>query len=249
MKANFGIDAPELVKTFFMVSAATSIASLCLWRFATPHWEWASWVAGILLVPAVYSLGMFVLMVWESLVAKINSRDVILDQLHWIGTETVLDVGCGRGLMLVGAAGKLTSGRAVGVDIWLDKDQSSNTKSAPLLNAQIEGVADRVAVETADMRNLPFGDCEFDVVVSSWAVHNLEAKKDRLAALREIYRVLRPEGTLLLTDIVNRREYAAALKELGMRSVEIFIESEIKDWLLSVVSFGAYQPSTIIAKK
>ena len=249
MKANYGVDAPGLVKTFLLISVLCFVTSLSLWGCFVPQRAWASWVAGLLLVPAVYALGMFCLMLWESLVTKIISREVILDKLHWTGAEVVLDVGCGRGLMVVAAARRLTTGRAMGIDIWLQKDQASNHKAVPLVNAQIEGVEDRVTIRTADMRHLPFADGAFDVVVSSWAVHNLDTKEDRLAALKEIYRVLTPEGTLLLTDIVNRKEYAAELQKLGMNSVEIFVESKVKDWLLSAVSFGAYQPATVLARK
>ena len=57
-----------------------------------------------------------------------------------------------------------------------------------------EGVSDRVAVETADMRNLPFADQTFDIVMSNWAVHNVGAESDRAQALCEMVRVLRPGG-------------------------------------------------------
>jgi len=38
----------------------------------------------------------------------------------------VLDVGCGRGLLLIGAARRLTTGKAVGVDIWQAEDRVGN---------------------------------------------------------------------------------------------------------------------------
>jgi arsenite methyltransferase len=67
-----------------------------------------------------------------------------------------LDVGCGRGLMLVGAGKWLTSGKAIGIDLWQQQDQANNSSSATLSNAAIEGVADRIEVKTADMCELPF---------------------------------------------------------------------------------------------
>jgi cyclopropane fatty-acyl-phospholipid synthase-like methyltransferase len=42
------------------------------------------------------------------------------------GDETVLDVGYGRGLHLIGAAKRLTTGKAPGVDIWQAEDLSGN---------------------------------------------------------------------------------------------------------------------------
>src|SRR5206468_2531871 len=107
------------------------------------------------------------------------------------GRERVLDIGCGRGLLLVGAARRLgDGGRAVGVDIWQAQDLSGNGPAATLSNAVAEKVMERVAVCTADMRGLPFNDDTFDVIVSSLAVHNVPDDAGRLAALREMVRVL-----------------------------------------------------------
>jgi trans-aconitate methyltransferase len=55
-------------------------------------------------------------MVYDSKVGKIRERDRLLDLVPWRGTEAVLDLGCGRGLMLIGAARRLTTGRATGLD-------------------------------------------------------------------------------------------------------------------------------------
>src|SRR5204863_957440 len=105
-------------------------------------------------------------MVYTSKIGKVRARERLLDRLTWTGGERVLDVGCGRGLMLIGAAKRLTAGKATGIDIWQAEDLSGNRPEATLLNAEREGVADRVEVETADMRDLPFPDGSFDVAVS-----------------------------------------------------------------------------------
>jgi cyclopropane fatty-acyl-phospholipid synthase-like methyltransferase len=44
----------------------------------------------------------------------------------WKGDEAVRDVGCGHGLMLVGAARRLTTGKATGIDIWQAEDLTGN---------------------------------------------------------------------------------------------------------------------------
>ena len=129
----------------------------------------------------------------------------------------MLDVGCGRGLLLVGAARRLSTGTATGVDIWQAEDLSGNRPSAALENARREGVADRVEVQTADMRKIPFPEATFDVVVSSAAIHNLYSPADREKAIREIVRVLKPGGRALIDDIRHGREYAAAFVSIGSR--------------------------------
>src|SRR4029077_13430020 len=100
----------------------------------------------------------------------------LLDGLRLRGDERILDLGCGRGAVLLMAAQHLTTGRAVGVDLWRRADQSGNSSEATRRNAVSEGVADRVELHTADMTALPFADDSFDLVVSSLAIHNIPGR-------------------------------------------------------------------------
>jgi len=150
--------------------------------------------------------------------------------------------------MMVGAAKRLKSGRAIGIDIWRAADQSGNDGDAALRNASIERVRERVELQTADMRAMPFGQAGFDVVLSNWVLHNLDDHADRQTALAEMIRVLKPGGTLLLTDIVNRNEYLADLKVLPVSDVQLIVLSPAKDRFRSAITFGSFQPATIMAK-
>ena len=75
----------------------------------------------------------------------------LLDQLHLRGDERILDMGCGRGAVLLMVAQRLTIGRAAGVDLWRSVDQSGNSLEATRRNAIAEGVADCVELHTGDM--------------------------------------------------------------------------------------------------
>jgi SAM-dependent methyltransferase len=124
----------------------------------------------------------------------------ILDDLDLRGDERVLDVGCGRGAVLMLAAHRLPAGRATGADIWRRRDQSGNSHRATARNAAAEGVADRVELADADARDLPFPDASFDVVVSNLVIHNIGDDEGRRRALLEAVRVLRPGGRLRIVD-------------------------------------------------
>ena len=146
-------------------------------------------------------------------------RDKLLNSISWHGNEKVLDVGCGHGLMLIGAAKRLREGRAVGIDLWQKQDQAGNSREATLLNVRLENVADRVELVDGDARKLPFEENAFDVVVSSWALHNIYDRSGRDAAVREIARVLKPGGRLLIIDIRHTGEYAEVLRQSEMSEV------------------------------
>lgn len=163
--SRYGVDAPGLVRAFLLASVFAGAAGVGLIK-RSGFKAWAVFGSGFLFLISAYGLGMFCYMLWGSLVTKVKGREAILDLVSWSGDEQVLDVGCGRGLLLVGAAHRLTSGRAVGIDLWLARDQSGNEKPGALANAEAEGVADRIAADTGDMRQLPYPDDAFDVVLS-----------------------------------------------------------------------------------
>ncbi|WP_433435899.1 class I SAM-dependent methyltransferase [Nonomuraea sp. CA-141351] len=135
------------------------------------------------------------------------------------GDERLLDLGCGRGAVLLMAAERLEHGTATGVDLWRSKDQSGNDESTTRANAEAEGVSDRVELVTGDMRDLPFGDGAFDVIVSSLAVHNIPDAEGRAQAVREAHRVLRPGGLMLLADFQHTVAYEDTLRSLGVVDV------------------------------
>jgi ubiquinone/menaquinone biosynthesis C-methylase UbiE len=130
-----------------------------------------------------------------------------------------LDLGCGRGAVLLLAAQRLTTGRAVGVDLWRRGDQSGNEAEATRRNALAEGVADRVELHKADMTALPFEGDSFDLVVSSVAMHNIRGHAGREKAIEEAVRVLQPGGRLLIADLWATRAYRNHLMNLGMLGV------------------------------
>lgn len=250
-RPDYGVDAPGVIRNLFLAAAL----GVLLWGSAAAGlWSGAVRLGPVRIVLASSGLwfaagfaAMAIWMLWSSKVGKIQERERLLDAIAWTGKERVLDVGCGRGLMLIGAAKRLTDGDATGIDIWQAEDLSGNRPEAVLENARREGVADRVRTETADMRKIPFPDGAFDAVVSCSAIHNLYARDDRRQAIREIARVLRPGGRAVIDDIRHGREYARAFEECGcaVRSVG----SGAAAALLAIVTFGSLRPATLVVEK
>lgn len=205
-KGSYGIDAPYAPALML----AGALACIGLIVFAHVRQLWLT--LAILLILA----GIYLHTTWRG---KFLTWRSLLDAMAWRGDERVLDLGCGRGMALLMAARHVPRGRAVGIDIWSAKDQSGNAMAVTLDNALREGVADRVELHTADMRALPFESGSFDVIVSNVAIHNIGTRTGREQAIDEAWRVLRPGGRLLISDISKSREYQRRLVALGANVV------------------------------
>jgi arsenite methyltransferase len=219
-KADYGLDAPGVVVGNVAAGAAALAGAGIGWAaLRRRHPVSAVMLGGWLAVWGLVAAAQAGLMVRSSRSGKLHERDRLLDQLPWRGDEQVLDVGCGRGLLLVGAAKRLTTGRAVGLDLWRTRDQAGNDPAATIANAQAEGVAERIELCDGDARQLPFDDQTFDLVVSSMALHNIPGAAGRAAATGEIARVLKPGGRVAILDFRNTDQYAAVLATAGLGDV------------------------------
>jgi arsenite methyltransferase len=145
----------------------------------------------------------------------------LLDDARLKGDEYAVDLGCGRGAVLISLAKRLTTGRVSGIDVWRSKDRSGNDIEAIKHNARVCGVEDRVELNSGNITTLPYFDGQFDLVVSSLAIHNLKAREDRRQAITEAVRVLEPGGKIIIADISHTDEYADWLTEAGMESVTL----------------------------
>ena len=105
--------------------------------------------------------------------------------------ERVLDVGCGTGTLAVAIKQAAPEAIVTG----LDADEAMLARARR--KARLGGAA--VEFIRGDSRALPWADNSFDKVVSSLFFHHLE-REDKGLTLREILRVLRPGGELLVAD-------------------------------------------------
>jgi SAM-dependent methyltransferase len=215
-RGDYGFDAPYA--PIFM-----AFGGACLLAFALP----GLWGGGMnstrraisIIAPGAGALWLFLnagVYVHTTRAGKFAVWADLLDRLELKGDERLLDIGCGRGAVLMMAAQRLPRGRAVGVDIWSTMDQSGNAEEVTRRNAALEGVAERVEIQRADMRDLPFDDGAFDVVVSSLAIHNVSGAGERARALREAARVLKKGGKLAIADIRYTRAYGSELEACGL---------------------------------
>lgn len=219
-KGDYGIDG-----SFHKVSARGQAIGIGVQAAGLAGWSAISFARGKRLTAALTGgsslciVASTAVYMYATKAGKFDVWNEILDSLQLKGDETVLDMGCGRGAVLLAAAKRLPSGRAIGVDLW-QADQTDNSPSATLANAKLENVADRIELHTGDMTALPFDDNSVDVIVSSLAIHNIPGHDGRRRALSEAMRVLRPGGRVAIADLWETGQHADHLRERGWRNVQ-----------------------------
>jgi arsenite methyltransferase len=224
-KPDYGIDAPGVIRNLFLFGALClgvglfAPSQLPLGAHVTLDTRSLLWAAAFLFAPGV-------LMLLYALHGKFRHRDRMLALHNWRGDERVLDVGTGRGLLLVGAARRLTSGHAVGLDIWKKADLSANSRERTERNLAIEAVGERCTLVSEAAQQMSFADASFDVVLSNLCLHNIYDGATRRRAVAEIARVLRPAGVAIISDFKHTRAYARQLRAAGLH-----VEHQAAQWL------------------
>src|SRR5262249_47541419 len=170
----------------------------------------AYWAGGVCVLEGI-------LMLLYALWGKFRHRARMLSMITWRGDEQGLEVGTGRGLLVIGPARKLTSGKGIGLGVWSGKDLSGNSLERTQKNVVLEGMQDKVELKSEDARKLSFPDASFDVVLSNLCIHNIPDSAGRAQACREIARVLKPGGKAIISDFIRTGFYQKILTEAGLK--------------------------------
>jgi SAM-dependent methyltransferase len=140
--------------------------------------------------------------------------------------ETVLDLGSGAGIDCFLAANRVgESGKVIGVDMtyqMLDKARENAVK----------GDYENVEFRLGEIENLPVADNSVDVIVSNCVI-NLSTDKKRV--YQEAYRVLKPGGRIVVSDIVLHKELPESIKKNMKAYAGCIAGAMLKDDYLNVI--------------
>jgi arsenite methyltransferase len=151
--------------------------------------------------------------------------------------ETVVDLGSGGGLDCFLAAKKVgKKGCVIGVDMtaeMLDKARDNCGK----------GGYKNVEFRLGEIENLPVADNTADVIISNCVI-NLSPNKKRV--FEEAFRVLRPSGRLMISDMVLLNELPEAVKNSVQAYVGCISGAEMKDTYIEMIENAGFEEVQVI---
>jgi SAM-dependent methyltransferase len=154
--------------------------------------------------------------------------------------QVVLDLGSGAGMDVFLAATRVgPTGRVIGVDMT----EAMLVKARE--NARAGGF-ENVQFRRGTIEDLPLEDASVDVVVSNCVI-NLSPEKHRVFA--EAFRVLRPGGRLMVSDIVLEKPLPAALRDSVQAYVGCVAGASLRSEYLALVEGAGFQDVRIVSQR
>ncbi len=232
-KINYGIDAPKVIRNLLAIGILLLLCSIFLPDDLFP--PISTFLHRSSFIPGICLTITGLLMIAYAKIGKFNHRDRILNLHYWKGDENVLDVGTGLGLLMIGAAKKLSTGKSYGIDIFNTYDLSDNSIDQTKINAELEKVTQKVEILKENILKTNFKEDYFDVIVSNLCLHNLYKSEEKEQACIEIHRILKRNGKAIISDFKGISEYKKTFQKLDMTFEKI-----------GTYYFDTFPPLTII---
>ncbi len=151
--------------------------------------------------------------------------------------DTVLDLGSGAGFDCFLASRKVgPGGRVIGVDMTAEMIKSARANA-------LKGSYKNVEFRQGEIEKLPVEDDSIDVIISNCVI-NLVPNKER--AFKEAFRVLKPGGRLMVSDLVLLKELPALIKESTEAYTACVSGALLKEDYLGAIKSAGFREVNVI---
>ncbi|MDD5692431.1 MAG: arsenite methyltransferase [Candidatus Omnitrophica bacterium] len=153
--------------------------------------------------------------------------------------DIVLDLGSGAGFdAFLASRGVGKTGRVIGVDMTPEMVDKAKENA-------VKGGYSNVEFRLGEIEKLPVEDSSIDVIISNCVI-NLSPEKDRV--FRESFRVLKPGGRLMVSDLVLAKELPDAVKESVEAYVGCLAGAIMKEEYLSLIKKAGFRDAEVIGE-
>lgn len=151
--------------------------------------------------------------------------------------EMVLDLGSGAGFDCFLASSHVgEAGRVIGVDMTPEMVEKARENA-------IKGGYDNVEFRLGEIENLPVADNSVDIIISNCVI-NLSPDKERV--FHEAFRVLKPSGRLMVSDIVLLKPLPKAVQKSALAYIGCMAGAELKGKYLEFIEMAGFEDVKII---
>lgn len=162
-------------------------------------------LAGILSIPFLYisfllSYSYYQFASWGGDFQR-KIHNLIVYNISKGENSKILDIGTGNASLIIKLAKGFPKSKLVGIDFWGEDWEYS--KKICEVNAEIEGVANRIQFIKASASKIPFQNNEFDIIVSCLTFHEVKDERNKIKVLTEALRVLKEDGEFVFLDLFS----------------------------------------------
>ncbi len=180
--------------------------------------------------------------------------EVLINQVPEGLTGNALDLGTGNGIAAIHLAKSNHELHVFGMDVWSNKWDYSMQQC--IINANLEGVADRTAFAEGSGFSLPIQPSRMSLIISNYAIHTMK-EYDKKFVFQELIRTLKFDGYLVIQDFFRKRyfgdidELITYLSEFGLKLISrVETEELVKvPKLLKILDIAGNSEIWVLQKK